>query len=167
MAAPGGVVGRTEVDHIGMEVGGYGAEAVRFVQRDKADRAARHDVGIEIDGIYRVGDENHIVPVENIANIPHVALRAVGNKYLVRPDLHAARRIVAGSDGLAQERVARVGPVAVEALGAAISSTALCIASTTAGASGRVTSPMPRLIKSLSGFASLKAETRCLMVANR
>ena len=49
----------------------------------------------------------------------------------------------------------------------AISPTARCIASTTAGTSGRVTSPMPSRMMSASGWASLKAATFFATAAKR
>ena len=61
----------------------------------------------------------------------------------------------------------RSGPYPLNVALRAISSTALCIASITAGQSGCVTSPMPRLITRTWGCETLKALTFLAMSANK
>ena len=79
--------------------------------------AAAHNVGVNINGINRVGDADGAVFSEDIAEVARVALRAVVDKNLVDVDIDAARRKVVVGDGLAQELVAVLRPVTPESFG--------------------------------------------------
>ena len=116
----GGVVGRADVDQIGLYI------LVR--QRQKAvfgirvaidDLPARHDVDVHIGGIDRIGDEHGIVLSEQIEQIAQVALCAVADEDFINRKCHAVLGVIAG-DGLTQEGIALFGGnVAVEAAGRA------------------------------------------------
>ena len=79
--------------------------------------AAAHNIGVNINGINRVGDADGAVFSEDIAEVARVALRAVVDKYLVDVDIDAARRKVVVGDGLAQELIAVLRPVTPESFG--------------------------------------------------
>jgi hypothetical protein len=104
---------------------------------------------------------------EQLLDVSAVALRAVGDEYLVRRDVYAAVLEVDLSRLLAQERISLFRAVAVEALARRLVVDRLCIAFTTASQSGSVTSPMPSLMTFASGLADWCAATRWAISVKR
>ena len=103
---------------------GHGLEAVGLVAvkvyeaapaavGQHASAAVDH-VRVDVDRIARVGHRHDAVARIYVAEIAEVALGAVGDEDLVGGDVDAARGIVVGGHGLAQEGVALLRPVAVE-----------------------------------------------------
>ena len=124
-----GVVGIAQVDDVRAGEGEVRHEVVfpRAGQIDEAVPAlfgqfsgtAGHDVGIHIDGVDRVHDRHRAVLGKEFLKIAQVAFGPVADEDLVRLEAHAARGVVLRHDGLAQEGIALLRPVAVEARGRA------------------------------------------------
>ena len=55
---------------------------------------ARHHIGVHIDRIHRVADRDFVVYTENLLDISGIALRPIGNKYLVGRDITAPCLVV-------------------------------------------------------------------------
>ena len=110
----GGVVRGAKVDDVCLDViVGHGKEAVFAGAGSVDDLSARHDVGVDVDGIDRVGDHDDVICAEDIADVAGVGLSAVGDENLVGGDGHAVSLIIAG-DRLAREVVALILGVALE-----------------------------------------------------
>src|SRR5690606_27557698 len=71
-----------------------------------------HHVGVDVDGVDRVGNGNDVVVPENVENVAGVALGSVGNENFIRRDVETG--ILVFDDGLAQEGIALLGTVPLE-----------------------------------------------------
>ena len=124
----GGVVGEAEVDDVHLLTRGNRGKAV-LLHTGHVDQLvpsaqlllvvtgpAGHGVGIHIDRVHRVAHRHHVVQTEDVANVAAVALGAVGDKDLLRLDVHAPGGVVVLGNGLPQEVVALLRAIAVEAL---------------------------------------------------
>ena len=121
-----GIVGEAKVNQVGrsvrhgghVTVGGGGIEVgdARVTTVDVGTGASRHDVGVDINGINRIGDGEADVRGEDLLDVAAIALRTVGDEDLVGLDPAAARLEIVLRDGLAQEGVALFGAVALERL---------------------------------------------------
>ncbi len=123
-----GIVRRTEVRDVRVGAGRrVREEAVGLGRREVEDarvaalvvgrpRAARHHVGVDVDGVDRVGHRDPRVRGEDLLDVSAVLLAAVGDEDLVGGDLDAARAVVVLADRVDQEVVAVLRPVAAEAL---------------------------------------------------
>ena len=124
-----GIVGVTQVNHVGGLVGQRGHKAVGLVAGAVGNAApgpvtelastAAHHVRVDVDGVNRVGDADGVVPPENIAKAARVALGTVVHKNLVGINLYAARRKVIFHNGTAQKFITVLGAVAAESVGSA------------------------------------------------
>ena len=124
----GGVVGRTEIEHIRRFFGRRGYKAVFRRAGQVTDAApalfrpcsstARHAVGIHIDRIDGVGDGYVHVRGEQLLKVAEIALRAVADENVVRAYADAARGVFQRYR-FAQKGVALFRAVAVKALRAA------------------------------------------------
>ena len=115
----GGIVGAANVDDIGVHRGvGHGQEVILPAGGGIDHLAAVGDVVIHIGGVDGVGHQDGVVRIEQAQDVGQVALGAVADKDLAGLQLDAPARIIA-LDGLAQEIVALLGAVAVEAFGGA------------------------------------------------
>ena len=122
----GGVVGIAQIDHVHVAVRHGGDKVVLLVAGQVHQTvpavalvvacAAGHGIAVHVHGVHGVSHRHHGVVAEQLLNVAHVALRAVGHKHLVKCQLHAAARIVALADGIHQEVVAEVRAVAAEGL---------------------------------------------------
>ena len=120
----GRIVRETEVDQVGRDarnrghvaVGGRAVEVgdAQVAAVDVGAGAAGHDVGVDVDGIDRIGDREADVVGENLLDVAAVALRAVGNENLVGVDLAAAGGVVVLGHRVAEERIALFGTIALE-----------------------------------------------------
>ena len=75
--------------------------------------AARHDIGIAVHGIDRIGQRDHAIVGENFLHIGRVALGPVGNKNFVAVNRYAAGVKVVLGNGRAQKFLALVGRIAL------------------------------------------------------
>ncbi len=173
----GRIVGVAEINHIHRLVRQRGHEAV-FGVAGQVDQpiplavsilasAARHGVGIDIHRVHRVSDGNHRVGAEQLLNVAHVALRAVGNEHLVVVQLHAAAGIIMLADGVDEEVIAVIRAIAAERLLHAHFADRLVHRVDDGGCQRAGESPMPRRMMSASGCAALYAFTRRAISANR
>ena len=92
-------------------------EAIPAAVGAERSRAARHDVRVHVDGIDRIRHRDAVVRAENVADVPGVAFRAVGDEDFVGGNVDPARAEIVFDDGFAQKGVALFGPVAAEAFG--------------------------------------------------
>src|SRR5699024_8701815 len=115
----GGVVGAADVDDIGLDGGvGHGQEAIGLAGGGIDDLAAVGDVVVHIGGIDGVGHQDGVILAEQAQDVGQVALGAVADEDLVRLQLDAVPGVIA-LHSLAEEVVALLGAVAVEARGGA------------------------------------------------
>ncbi len=63
-------------------------------------RTAAHDVGVDINGIYRVAHRHNVVDAENVADVAAVALCAVAYEYFVGRDVDASCLEIVFGNGL-------------------------------------------------------------------
>ena len=120
----GGVVRETEVDEVGGDgrdrrdvAIGRGAVQVGHPFIATVDIGARppgHDVGVDVDGIYRIGDRQAGVAGEDFLDVAAVALGPVRDEDLVGLDPAAAGGVVVLSHRLAEEGIPLLRPVALE-----------------------------------------------------
>ena len=121
----GGIVGETEVDQVAGGAGDGGNVAVgrgAFQVGDALVAAveigtgtAGHDVGIHVNGINGIRNgELEALGGENFLDVAAVTFGAVGDENLVGDDRAAARGVVVGGNGFAEEGVALLGAVALE-----------------------------------------------------
>ena len=68
--------------------------------------SARHDIGVDIDGIDRVSHADHVSRTENIENVSGITLRTVRNEDFVSRDLSSATGEIILSDCVPQKVVA-------------------------------------------------------------
>ena len=73
-----------------------------------------HDIGIDIDGVNRVGDGDAHVRTEQFLEVAGVALGTVADKYLVLTDVDATTSEIVFYDGMAQKVVSLLRSVATE-----------------------------------------------------
>jgi hypothetical protein len=85
--------------------------------RLRISAATGHHVGVDVDGIAGVGDQDPAIGPEDLLDVPAVLLAAVRDEDLVGLDRDAARLIVVPHDRVDEKVVASLGPVAVCALG--------------------------------------------------
>ena len=122
----GGIVGETEVDEVG-RLGrrrrhvGIGRRRVEI--KDPLVTAvalvtgsSRHDIGVEVDRIHRIGNGDAGVLGEDLLDIAAVALRPVRDEDLVGFDPAAPRLVIVLRNRFAEKRVALVGAVTLEGL---------------------------------------------------
>ena len=123
-----GIVGEAEVDHVHLLVRNGGGKAVLRCAGHVdqpfpplrlpvvVPQAAGDGVGIHIDGIDRVAHCHQVVRAQDVPDAAAVALGPVGDKDLLRGELHPPGPVVVLHDGLEQEVIAPVGRVAPEGL---------------------------------------------------
>ena len=90
-------------------------EAVCLVCVSEYDLAARHNVGINVNRVNRVRNQNGVVSAENVEDVAEVALCTVRDEDLIGGELYAVGLVVA-DQRLVQEAVALLIAVAVEGL---------------------------------------------------
>ena len=73
-----------------------------------------HHVGIDVDGVDRVGNSHGIVPSDQVTDVSRVAFGAVVDEYFVGTQVDASRQEVIFHNGFAQPGVPLFGPIAVE-----------------------------------------------------
>ena len=123
-----GVVGIAEVDDIyGTSLGKIWNKTILCIgghiayvgPTPVAIRAAtaNHHVGVDIDGIDRVGHADEVVPVEQLLEIARVRLCTVVDEDLVDVKMNATRQEVVLQDSFAQEVVTLFRTVATESFG--------------------------------------------------
>ena len=76
-----------------------------------------HGVGVDIDGIDRIGDGNGIVPADEFLNVTCITLGTVVDENLIYVEMNTAGQEIVLQDGLPQESVTLFGTVAVESFG--------------------------------------------------
>ena len=80
---------------------------------------ADHDIGVDVNGIDRVGDGHAVAGAEDVEDVAAVALRAVGDKDFVVGDVEPAVAKIVLRDGLAEEVIALFGSVSAEGVAVA------------------------------------------------
>ena len=112
-----GVVGGAQVDDVRLLVRvRQGEEPVLLSGVQVDDGPAVQQVGVHVHGVHRVGDEDGVLPVEEVQNVPQVAFGPLPHKDLCGVQVHPKILVVPG-DGLPQKGVAvAVGGIAVEGL---------------------------------------------------
>lgn len=80
---------------------------------------AEHDVGVEVNRVYRVGYGEFQIAAEDFLNAGNVGLCAVADEYFVDVEVDAARLVVAVDDGLTEEIISLFRAVAAERFGLA------------------------------------------------
>ncbi len=123
---PGGIIGKTKIDQIDSLAGRSGNIMVSWcrLQIEQATVApvrrgsgtTGHDVGVDIDGVDRIGDGDARLRGEDFLNMSAVAFRAIGNEYFVRGDVASERGVGAVGDGFSKEWVALLGAVSMKSL---------------------------------------------------
>ena len=125
-----GVVRAAQVDDVRTALGKRRAEAVFSGGGHVGDvrpalgfgivvaRAARHRVGVDVDGVYRVANGDDVVDIKDVADVAAVRLGAIGDEDLVVGDVDPACVEVLLRDDRSQEIVALLRAVAMEGLGA-------------------------------------------------
>jgi len=119
----GGVVRVAEVNEIDLLIGDRGDKLIcrRAGQVDEpgvgaffigVTGVAGHDVGVDVDGVDRIGDRDDVVVAEDVEDVARVALGAVRDKNLVRSD--AETGILVFDNGFAKEGITLLRPVALE-----------------------------------------------------
>ena len=79
-----------------------------------------HDVGVDIDRIYRIGDAHDVICGQDISDVTRIALRTIADKYFVAVELDASWNKIVSDDGIDQEIVALLRTVPAESLGVSI-----------------------------------------------
>ncbi len=121
----GRVVGETQVNQVDMLCGDRGHEVVLCSRWDidqpgkppslvGRSRAPRHDVGIDINRVDRVGDGDFVVGPENLQDVSSIAFRAVRNEHLVGLDRRAARCKIVRYDRISQKIIALFGAISAK-----------------------------------------------------
>ena len=112
----GGVIGGADIDDIGADrIVRHRQEAV-FHRRIGVDHLpAGHDVGVDIDRVDGVGDEDGVVLIEKVEDVADVRFRAVAHKDLVHLEGDAFLLIIPGNR-LPQEVIPLFRAVAAEGL---------------------------------------------------
>ena len=129
-----------------LRLGRSGTKLFSSVQRDVYDiapfpvfqypSASAHYVRVDVDRIYGVCHPDTIVVAEHVAYISTIAFRSVADEYLARFDKDSPAGIIVLMIASIRKGYPCSGPYPWNVSLLAISSTALCIASITAGASG-------------------------------
>ena len=119
------IVRVAEVGQIDRLIGDLGHEAVGWRAFEVVEarvstafislaRVARHDVGVHIHGIHRVGDGDLVPGTEDVEDVAGIAFAAVGDENLIGFHVDAAGLEVVFGDGVAQEIVALLRAIATE-----------------------------------------------------
>ena len=95
---------------------GHREKMILCVAGNIGDCIAAHDVGVHIDRIDRVGDQDDIAASEQVCDISRIALGAVGDKDGVRVHIHAVFLIIS-RDGVPGRFVSLLRAVAFERIG--------------------------------------------------
>jgi hypothetical protein len=153
----GGIIGKAQVDQVRGDLRAtFGDESVFgvAVQVDNAivasipirSRAAGHDIGVQVDRVDRVGNGNAGIGVENLLDIPRIALGAVADEYFVGTDVGPAGLKIIFGNRFAQEFIALLRTVSAETgIGGHLVNSLVKGGDTGMGRAW-VTSPMPSLI---------------------
>ena len=132
----------------------------------EVDAPPRHDVGSYIGGVDGILDEYRVFLGEDIQDIAQIALGPITDEHLAGIQFNAFTGITA-AHGLPEKGIPLLFPIPPEGFRPTHFATAFCMASTTTGARGRVTSPIPRLITSFPGFWALYSPTFWATSENR
>ena len=108
------VVGVTQIDHVHVAVlGNAGRKAVLSRTGHihhvcpasvlEGAASAYHHVGVDIDGIDRVGHADEVIPVQQLLNVSCIRLRTVVDKHLVDVEMDATWQKIVLQDRLTQE----------------------------------------------------------------
>ena len=121
-----GVVGVAEVDHVDAVVGNLGHELILVgaghvgyvapLAVGKDSCTANHDVGVDVNGIDRVGDGHGVVPPYELTDVSRVRFCTVVDEYFVGVEVHATGQEVVLYDSLPEPDVSLLGTIAVEGL---------------------------------------------------